>query len=227
MLLLNAHFDCHASHAQWHTTMDSLLTCAHHVRASVTIIQGDLSSDNDGAAPLAVTLRREPPLQHYVRVLPPRTPTNVVSVQERIRATAIDHLFVNGPVHSSEHHLVPTASSHLAVIAEISLTSTRYALFEWKHLRWRLAPQRLWTLYGRSPARSGATRLPPQPPRTRLLRPCTTWLASACQRSCQIASTSGAWRATNCPTMTPCSKRGQRSTDSEHTIFTPTAYGLP
>ena len=140
VLVLDAHFDPHASHAQWRATMDSLLTCAHHVRASVTIIQGDLNSDDDGAAPLAVTLRRDPRLQHYVRVLPPRTPTNIVSVQGRIRATAIDHLFVNGPIHSSEHHLVPTASSHLAVMAEISLTSTRYAPFHWKHLRWRLAP---------------------------------------------------------------------------------------
>ena len=140
VLLLDAHFDPHASHAQWCATMDSLLTCAHHVRATVSIIQGDLNSTDEGAPPLAVTLRRDPRLQKYVRVLPPHAPTNFVSVQGRIRATAIDHLFVNGPVHSSEHHLIPTASSHLAVLADISLTSTRYAPFHWKHLRWRLAP---------------------------------------------------------------------------------------
>ena len=140
VLLMDAHFDPHASHAQWCATMDSLLTCAHHVRAAVTIIEGDLNSTDDGAAPRAVTLRRDPRLQGYVRVLPPRMPTNFVSIQGRIRATAIDHLFVSGPVRSSEHHLVPTASSHLAVLADISLTSTRYAPFHWKHLRWRLAP---------------------------------------------------------------------------------------
>ena len=129
VLLLDAHFDPHASHAQWRATMDNLLTCAHHVRAAVTIIEGDLNSTDDGAAPLAVTLRRDPRLQSYVRVLPPRMPTNFVSIQGRIRATAIDHLFISGPVRSSEHHLVPTASSHLAVLADISLTSTRYAPF--------------------------------------------------------------------------------------------------
>ena len=120
--------------------MDSLLTCAHHVRATVSIIQGDLNSTDEGSAPLAVTLRRDRRLWKFVWVLPPHAPTNIVSVQKRIRATTIDHLFVDGAVYSSEHHLTPTASSHLAVLADISLTSTRYALFYWKHLGWRLAP---------------------------------------------------------------------------------------
>ena len=143
--------------------MDNLLTCAHHIRAAVTIIEGDLNSTDDGAAPLAVTLRRDPRLQSYVRVLPPRMPTNYVSIQGRIRATAIGHLFVSGPVRSSEHHLVPTASSHLVVLADISLTSTRYARSTGSTFASAWPPRQLWTPSERSPALHGARQRLPAP----------------------------------------------------------------
>ena len=69
----------------------------------------------------------------------PGTPTNYTTRRGNSTATAIDQVFIRGPLADHDGILLPAPNTHLALYVAFTPTTAKPDPFSWKRFRWRLA----------------------------------------------------------------------------------------
>ena len=138
-LLFNAHLPPRLSYSEWVSEvklMNHLRSC---IRPDLCVLLGDLNSTGAPGTPLVSALGALGPLSAWHRLVPPATPTNFTTRHGSPRSTAIDHIFATGPIASHTHHVLPCHTSHVMVLAQVTLHHCSCDAHSWRLFRWRLA----------------------------------------------------------------------------------------
>ena len=114
------------------------------MRPDYTFLSGDLNATDVAGTPLTSALSPSGPLHLYRRVLPSGTTTNHTVVKGTLRATAIDHMFVHGPVDGTQYRLLSSRSSHAIILTTVTVLTKSADTWAWRLFRWRRAsPQEM------------------------------------------------------------------------------------
>ena len=126
LLVLNIHLHPKIPYHEWLQQVRRMEQLRRDLQPSYTYLAGDLNAKDSPGTPLSSALSQSSPLHGYLRVLPTGTTTNHTTVKGVRRATAIDHVFIHGPVAEARHKLLSSRSSHAVIVITITLL-TKYA----------------------------------------------------------------------------------------------------
>ena len=139
VLLVSVHIPPSWDYKQQKESLERQTTLAQLVKAALEVMAGDFNMSQESARrPLKAALNTG--CYHgYTSVLPTGVLTNF-TVQEGLhRATSIDHMFVRKQARVVSSDVLPTTTSHVAILAEVVPASTTAELRNWKFLKWRRA----------------------------------------------------------------------------------------
>ena len=139
LLVLDVHLHPKIPYREWLQQVRRMEQLRRDLQPSYTYLAGDLNATDAPGTPLPASLSQSGPLRDYLRVLPPGTTTNHTLVKGTPRATAIDHVFIHGPVAEARHQLLSSRSSHAVIIVTVTLLTRSADAWAWRKFRWRRA----------------------------------------------------------------------------------------
>ena len=143
LLVLDVHLHPKIPYREWPQQVRRMEQLRRDLQPSYTFLAGDLNATDAPGTPLSSALSRSGPLHDYLRVLPPGTTTNHTTVKGVRRATAIDHVFIHGPVAEARHQLLSSRSSHAVshavIVVRVTLLTKSADARAWRRFRWRRA----------------------------------------------------------------------------------------
>ena len=139
LLVLNVHFHPKITYREWMQQVRRMEQLRRDLQPDYSFLSGDFNATDAPNTPLASALSPSGALHNYLRVLPTGTPTNHTIVEGARRATAIDHVFIHGPVAEARQQLLPSRSSHAVIVVTVTLLTASADTWAWRRFRWRRA----------------------------------------------------------------------------------------
>ena len=136
LLVQNVHLQPGITYEEWMQQVRRMEQLQPDLQPDYSFLSGHFNAADAADTPLPTALAPSGALPDHLHVIPTCNPTNHTIVQSARQATAIDHVFIQGPVAKVRHQSLPSRSSHAVRVVTVTLLTASEDAWAWRRFRW-------------------------------------------------------------------------------------------